>query len=79
MSLAKAGQALRDCGPFPFQTCLILFQSNKTGTILPIAIGINLISAWRDSITFQAYEAVPFELQRKLIDEYSKTAKEEFA
>jgi elongation factor G len=28
---------------------------------------------------FQAYEAVPFELQRKLIDEYSKTAKEEFA
>ena len=28
---------------------------------------------------FQAYEAVPFELQRKLIDEYSKTAKEEYA
>ena len=27
---------------------------------------------------FQAYEALPFELQRKLIDEYSKTAKEEF-
>ena len=26
---------------------------------------------------FQAYEPVPFELQRKLIDEYSKTAKEE--
>jgi elongation factor G len=26
---------------------------------------------------FQAYEAVPFELQRKLIDDYSKTAKEE--
>lgn len=25
------------------------------------------------------YEAVPFDLQRKLIDEYSKTAKEEFA
>ena len=28
-------------------------------------------------MNFQAYEAVPFELQRKLIDEYSKTAKEE--
>jgi len=28
-------------------------------------------------MSFQAYEAVPFELQRKLIDEYSKTAKEE--
>ncbi|MFI5128934.1 MAG: elongation factor G [Chitinophagales bacterium] len=28
---------------------------------------------------FQAYEAVPFELQRKLIDDYSKTAKEEYA
>jgi hypothetical protein len=28
---------------------------------------------------FQAYEALPFELQRKLIDEYSKTVKEEFA
>lgn len=28
---------------------------------------------------FQAYEALPFDLQRKLIDEYSKTAKEEFA
>ncbi len=28
---------------------------------------------------FKAYEPVPFELQRKLIDEYSKTAKEEFA
>jgi elongation factor G len=28
---------------------------------------------------FQAYESVPFDLQRKLIDEYSKTAKEEFA
>ena len=25
------------------------------------------------------YEAVPFDLQRKLIDDYSKTAKEEFA
>ena len=30
-------------------------------------------------MSFQAYEAVPFELQRKLIDDYSKTAKEEFA
>ncbi len=30
-------------------------------------------------MSFQAYEAVPFDLQRKLIDEYSKTAKEEFA
>src|SRR5687767_7333564 len=28
---------------------------------------------------FKAYEPVPFELQRKLIDEYSKTAKEEYA
>ncbi|MBL7744582.1 MAG: elongation factor G [Chitinophagaceae bacterium] len=28
---------------------------------------------------FQAYEAVPFEIQRRLIDEYSKIAKEEFA
>lgn len=28
---------------------------------------------------FYAYEAVPFDLQRKLIDEYSKTAKEEYA
>jgi elongation factor G len=28
---------------------------------------------------FQAYEPVPFELQRKLIDDYSKTAKEEYA
>jgi elongation factor G len=28
---------------------------------------------------FQAYEAVPFELQRKLIDEYAKHAKEEYA
>ena len=28
---------------------------------------------------FLAYEALPFELQRKLIDEYSKTAKEEYA
>ena len=28
-------------------------------------------------MNFQAYEAVPFELQRKLIDEYSKIAKEE--
>ncbi len=30
-------------------------------------------------MNFQAYEAVPFDLQRKLIDEYNKTAKEEFA
>ncbi len=30
-------------------------------------------------MSFLAYEAVPFELQRKLIDEYSKTAKEEYA
>jgi len=28
---------------------------------------------------FLAYEPVPFDLQRKLIDEYSKTAKEEYA
>lgn len=28
---------------------------------------------------FLAYEPVPFELQRKLIDEYNKTAKEEYA
>jgi elongation factor G len=28
---------------------------------------------------FKAYEAVPFDLQRKLIDDYTKTAKEEFA
>jgi elongation factor G len=28
---------------------------------------------------FQEYTAVPFDLQRKLIDEYSKTAKEEYA
>jgi elongation factor G len=28
---------------------------------------------------FLGYEAVPFELQRKLIDDYSKTAKEEYA
>lgn len=28
---------------------------------------------------FQAYEAVPFDLQRRLIDEYAKTAKEEYA
>jgi elongation factor G len=28
---------------------------------------------------FHAYEPVPFDLQRKLIDEYSKTAKEEYA
>jgi elongation factor G len=28
---------------------------------------------------FQEYTAMPFELQRKLIDEYSKTAKEEYA
>lgn len=31
------------------------------------------------SMHFQAYEAVPFELQRKLIDEYAKHAKEEYA
>lgn len=31
------------------------------------------------SMHFHAYEAVPFDLQRKLIDEYSKTAKEEYA
>jgi elongation factor G len=30
-------------------------------------------------MNFLAYEAVPFELQRKLIDDYSKTAKEEYA
>src|SRR5688572_10715124 len=30
-------------------------------------------------MSFQAYEAVPFDLQRKLIDEYSKASKEEFA
>jgi len=30
-------------------------------------------------MSYLGYEAVPFELQRKLIDEYSKTAKEEFA
>jgi len=30
-------------------------------------------------MSFQAYEAVPFELQRKLIDDYSKIAREEFA
>ena len=30
-------------------------------------------------MNFQAYEAVPFDLQRKLIDEYNTTAKEEFA
>ena len=30
-------------------------------------------------MSFIAYEALPFDLQRKLIDEYSKTAKEEFA
>jgi hypothetical protein len=28
---------------------------------------------------FKGYEPVPFELQRKLIDEYTKTAKEEYA
>jgi len=28
---------------------------------------------------YHAYEAVPFDLQRKLIDDYSKTAKEEYA
>lgn len=31
------------------------------------------------SMHFQAYEALPFELQRKLIDEYSKSEKEEYA
>ncbi len=31
------------------------------------------------SMHFQAYEAVPFELQHKLIDEYAKHAKEEYA
>ena len=30
-------------------------------------------------MNFLAYEAVPFELQRKLVDDYSKMAKEEFA
>lgn len=30
-------------------------------------------------MSFLAYEAVPFELQRKLVDDYSKTAKEEYA
>ncbi|MEO7394434.1 MAG: elongation factor G [Chitinophagaceae bacterium] len=30
-------------------------------------------------MNFLAYESVPFDLQRKLIDEYSKTDKEEFA
>lgn len=30
-------------------------------------------------MALHGYEAVPFDLQRKLIDEYSKTAKEEFA
>ena len=30
-------------------------------------------------MSFLAYEPLPFDLQRKLIDEYSKTAKEEFA
>lgn len=30
-------------------------------------------------MTFNGYEPVPFELQRRLIDEYSKTAKEEYA
>lgn len=29
------------------------------------------------AMNFKAYEAVPFELQRKLIDDYSKSAKEE--
>jgi elongation factor G len=28
---------------------------------------------------FHAYESVPFDLQRKLVDDYSKTAKEEYA
>ena len=30
-------------------------------------------------MAFAGYEPVPFDLQRKLIDEYSKSAKEEFA
>jgi elongation factor G len=30
-------------------------------------------------MAFSGYEALPFDLQRKLIDDYSKTAKEEFA
>jgi elongation factor G len=30
-------------------------------------------------MTFQSYEPLPFELQRKLIDEYSKSSKEEYA
>jgi hypothetical protein len=30
-------------------------------------------------MSFQAYEAVPFEIQRRLIDEHAKTAKEEYA
>ena len=30
-------------------------------------------------MSFLGYEPLPFELQRKLIDDYSKTAKEEFA
>lgn len=31
------------------------------------------------SMRFSGYEAVPFDIQRRLIDEYSKTAKEEYA
>ncbi|MBL0334311.1 MAG: elongation factor G [Chitinophagaceae bacterium] len=31
------------------------------------------------NMSFLAYEPVPFDLQRKLIDEYTKTSKEEFA
>lgn len=31
------------------------------------------------SMNFSAYESVPFDLQRKLIDDYTKTAKEEYA
>jgi len=30
-------------------------------------------------MSFQSYDAVPYDIQRKLIDEYSKTAKEEMA
>ena len=30
-------------------------------------------------MSFLAYEPVPFDLQRRLIDEYTKTAKEEYA
>ena len=30
-------------------------------------------------MSFQSYEAVPYDIQKRLIDEYSKTAKEEMA